>query len=52
VENGWVDAAKAERWLEKLEKGRILKKGWPKYNVRPVEGAQMDRFSSTDPDTT
>ncbi len=52
VENGWVDAAKAERWLEKLEKGRILKEGWPKYNVRPVEGAQMVRFSSTDPDTT
>ncbi len=49
---GWVDAAKAERWLEKLEKGRISKEGWPKYNVRPVEGAQMVRFSSTDPDTT
>jgi hypothetical protein len=21
VENGWIDAGKAERWLEKLERG-------------------------------
>ncbi len=25
VENGWVDAGKAEGWLEELEKGRVLK---------------------------
>jgi hypothetical protein len=50
VENGWVNTNTAERWLEKLEKGRVLKEGWPKYNVRLVEGALMVRFSSTDPD--
>ncbi len=27
VEKGWVDAGKAERWLEKLEEGRVLKEG-------------------------
>jgi hypothetical protein len=50
MENGWVDKKNTKRWLEKLEEGRVLKEGWPKYNVRPVEGAQMVRFSSTDPD--
>ncbi len=45
---GWVDASKAERWLEKLEKGLTLKEGWPKYNVRLVEGALVVRFGSTD----
>jgi len=29
VENGLVKADKAERWLEKLESGRMLKEGWP-----------------------
>jgi hypothetical protein len=32
--NGWVDAGKAERWLEKLERGRVLMEGWPKYLVK------------------
>jgi hypothetical protein len=27
VENGWVDAGKAERWFEKLEKEHMLKEG-------------------------
>jgi hypothetical protein len=27
VENGWVDAGKVERWLKKLEEGRVLKEG-------------------------
>ena len=31
--NGWVDARKAEGWLEKLERGRVLMEGWPKYEV-------------------
>jgi len=31
--NGWVDEKKAKRWLEKLERGRVLKEGWPKYKV-------------------
>ncbi len=28
-----VDEKRAERWLEKLERGRVLKEGWPKYKV-------------------
>jgi hypothetical protein len=47
AENGWVDADKAERWLEKLEGGLTLKEGWPKYLVRLIEGALVVRFSST-----
>ncbi len=43
---GWVDAGMAERWLEKLERGRVLKEGWPRYKVRLVEGALEVRFSS------
>jgi len=46
VENGWVRADKTERWLEKLESGRMLKEGWPKYEVGLVEGALVVRFSS------
>jgi len=50
VENGWVNTNTAERWLEKLEEGRILKEGWPKYLVRlSSSGAQVVMFSSTDP---
>ena len=37
--NGWVDAGKAEGWLEKLERGRVLMEGWPKYNVQLTEDA-------------
>ena len=49
AENGWVEAGKAERWLEKLEKGRVLKEGWPKYYVGLARsGALMVVFSSTD----
>jgi len=33
VARGWVDADKAERWLEKLKKGLTLKEGWPKYEI-------------------
>jgi len=49
--NGWVDEKKAERWLEKLEKGRTVREGWPKYLVRLKKGALEVRFSSTDPDS-
>jgi hypothetical protein len=51
AENGWVEAGKAERWLEKLEEGLTLMEGWPKYKVRLVEGALEIRFGSTDPDS-
>jgi len=50
AENGWVEAGKAEGWLEKLERGRVLKEGWPKYLVGlSGSGAPMVVFSSTDP---
>jgi len=49
AENGWVEASKAEGWLEKLEKGRVLKEGWPKCLVGlSGSGALMVVFSSTD----
>jgi len=51
VENGWIDASKAEGWLKKLEEGLTLREGWPKYLVRLKDGALMIRFSSTDPDS-
>jgi hypothetical protein len=48
--NGWVDADKAERWLEKLERGRVLMEGWPKYLVRLVRsGALVVKYQSTNP---
>jgi hypothetical protein len=49
VEKGWVDAGKAEGWLEKLEKGRVLKEDWPKYYVGlSSSGALEVRYQSTD----
>jgi hypothetical protein len=49
VARGWIDAGKAEGWLEKLERGRVLKEGWPKYDVQLIEGAFKVRFISTNP---
>jgi len=46
VEKGWVNAGKAEQWLEELEKGRVLREGWPKYNVRLNDGALEVRYRS------
>jgi ribosomal protein L12E/L44/L45/RPP1/RPP2 len=44
-----VGEEKAKRWLEKLEKGRVLMEGWPKYYVRlSSSGALEVRFASTD----
>ncbi len=51
VEKGWVDAGKAEGWLEKLEKGRVLREGWPKYLVKLKDGALEVRFSSPNTDS-
>jgi hypothetical protein len=45
----WVDAGKAELWLDKLEKGRTVREGWPKYNVQLVKGALVVRYASTNP---
>jgi hypothetical protein len=51
VEKGWVDADKAERWLEKLEKGRVLKEGWPKYYVGLHDGALEVIYKTTNSDS-
>jgi hypothetical protein len=52
VEKGWVDAGKAEGWLKKLEEGRVLKEGWPKFLVRlSSSGALEVKYQSTDPDS-
>jgi hypothetical protein len=49
VENDWVDAGKAGGWLEKLERGVTLMKGWPRYDVQLARsGALVVRFGSTD----
>jgi GNAT superfamily N-acetyltransferase len=48
---GWVDAGKAGRWLDKLERGRALREGWPKYNVQLTEGALVVRYRSTNPES-
>jgi len=43
---------KAEHWLEKLEKGRVLMEGWPKYKVRLTHsGALVVIYRSTSPDS-
>jgi hypothetical protein len=51
VKSNWVDAGRAERWLKKLERGRVLMEGWPKYEMRLKEGALVIRFTSTNPDS-
>jgi len=47
---GRVDEGTAKRWLEKLERGRVLKEGWPKYLVRLIKGALVVKYTSTNPD--
>ena len=51
VARGWIDAGKAEGWLEKLERGRVLMEGWPRYHVGLNKGALEVRFSSPNPDS-
>jgi hypothetical protein len=47
-----VDEKKAEGWLEKLEKGRVLKEGWPRYYVGLSGGGALEvRYHSTNPDS-
>jgi hypothetical protein len=51
AESGWVDAGRAERWLEKLERGRTLREGWPKYLVRLARSGALEvRYASTNPE--
>jgi hypothetical protein len=52
VEERWVEAGRAERWLKKLERGRVLKEGWPKYKVGlSGSGALVVRFGSPNPNS-
>ncbi len=51
IARGWVDVKKAESWLEKLERGRVLMEGWTEYHVGLTRnGALMVKFGSTNPD--
>jgi len=51
AKSGWVDAGRAERWLDKLEKGLTLREGWPKYEVGLARsGALVVRYRSTNPE--
>ena len=52
IAGGWVDARKAEGWLEKLKGGVTLREGWPKYEVGlSGSGTLVVRFGSTNPDS-
>jgi hypothetical protein len=44
---GWVNRETAERWLRKLERGRTLKEGWPKYGLGLARGALEVRYQTT-----
>jgi hypothetical protein len=44
-----VGEEKAKRWLEKLERGRVLMEGWPKYHVGLKDGALEVYYQPTDP---
>jgi ParB-like chromosome segregation protein Spo0J len=48
-ENRWIDAGKTEQWLEELERGRVLKEGWPKLEMRLKDGALVVRYRSPNP---
>jgi len=43
-----VGEERTKRWLEKLEKGRVLMEDWPKFHVGLSDGALVVRFISTD----
>jgi hypothetical protein len=51
VERGWVDEKKAEFWLKKLERGRTVREGLPKYLVRLDKGVLEVIFASPNPDS-
>ncbi len=52
VKNGGVDEKKAEGWLKKLEEGRMLMEGWPKYYVGLSGGGALEvKYQSTNPDS-
>jgi hypothetical protein len=42
---------KAEHWLKKLERGRTVWEGWPKYHVGLARSGALDvKYQSTNPD--
>jgi hypothetical protein len=48
---GWVDAGRAERWLDKLRSGLTLREGWPRYYVGLARsGALVVQYASTNPE--
>jgi hypothetical protein len=48
LKRGGVDEEKARRWLEKLEEGRVLMEGWPKFYVGLAHSGSLEvRFVST-----
>jgi len=50
AKSGWVDADKAERWLDKLERGHTVREGWPKYYVGlDHSGALEVKYQPTNP---
>ncbi len=52
LKKGWVDEKKARRWLEKLEEGRVLREGWPKYHARLTRSGALEiKFQSPNPDS-
>jgi hypothetical protein len=49
---GWVNADKAERWLEKLRSGITIREGWPKYYMGLTgSGALEVKYRSTNPES-
>jgi hypothetical protein len=47
-----VNTNTAERWLKKLERGRVLMEGWPKFHVGLTGSGSLEvRFNSTNPDS-
>ncbi len=51
VENRWIDAGKAGRWLKKLEGGVTLMEGWPRYEVGLVKETLVVRYRSPNLDS-
>jgi len=52
ITKGWVDEKKAGDWLKELEGGRVLKEGWPRYEMELARsGALRVRFRSPNPDS-
>jgi hypothetical protein len=52
IARGWVDANKAEGWLEKLEMGLTLMEGWPRYYVGLSGGGALEvKYQSTSPNS-